>query len=254
MAKESHDQKRKRKLAAERRRALSHELKSLVYTGNKYKTDELAPAWMHTEIGIYETFVMSDRTMTDQTVAEAIEKLIHLMRNSEAAPALETGGVSYSVGEEQDLLIANVRRNWASGFAAGRRPSNDQLTGVLRSLLGTIKLMRTPGPQSQGFLLYSARFLTNKLGVSVQSLTEEQYSRFQAAPANLVELGHQWIADSNPEARTTFMESSEQLIKTGRGGLVIDDGHTLMEELPNMSAEIHAELRALVFKASESLM
>ncbi len=254
MAKESHDQKRKRKLADERRRARAHEQKSLVYTGNKYKTDELAPAWMHTEVGIYETFVMSDRTMTDQTVAEAIEKLIHLLRNAEAAPALESGGVSYAVGAEQDLLIANVRRNWASGFAAGRRPSNDQLTGVLRSLLGTIKLMRTPGPQSQGFLRYSARFLTNNLGVSVQSLTAEQYSQMEVAPANLVDLGRQWIADRNPEARTAFMESSDQLIKTGRGGLVIDDGQTLMEELPDMSAELQAELRALLVKASESLM
>jgi hypothetical protein len=36
-------------------------LDNISYMGEKYNSDELVPMWMHTEIGIYETFVMTDR-------------------------------------------------------------------------------------------------------------------------------------------------------------------------------------------------
>jgi hypothetical protein len=36
-------------------------LDNISYMGEKYASDELVPTWMHTEIDIYETFVMTDR-------------------------------------------------------------------------------------------------------------------------------------------------------------------------------------------------
>jgi hypothetical protein len=50
VAKESRDQRRKKKLADERRKARHNT--SSAYMGERYKTDELVPAWMHTEVGI----------------------------------------------------------------------------------------------------------------------------------------------------------------------------------------------------------
>lgn len=72
MAKESHDQRRKKKLAEERRKARQNQ--SLAYLGERYKTDELIPTFMHTEVGIYQTFILLDRKLLDQTVARQGER------------------------------------------------------------------------------------------------------------------------------------------------------------------------------------
>ena len=46
----SHDQKRREKLAKNRRHSMTHG--ALAYLGKKYKTDELIPTLMYAEIGI----------------------------------------------------------------------------------------------------------------------------------------------------------------------------------------------------------
>src|SRR5205823_8540539 len=86
----SKDQKRKAKLA--KRASRAPQPLALAYTGNKYKTDELVPVFHSTEVGIYETFVMTNRQLTDRTVASALQKLVEQMRQGSLPPFEETGG------------------------------------------------------------------------------------------------------------------------------------------------------------------
>ena len=60
----SRDQKRKAKLKKRLERSRKHE--SLAYAGGKYKTDENTPIFYRTELGIYESYVMCDRELTDE--------------------------------------------------------------------------------------------------------------------------------------------------------------------------------------------
>ena len=168
------DRKQKKKLAEKRRNARLAE--SLAYLGSKYKTDELAPTWMHTETAIYQTYVMTDRKLLDATVFSSIETLIRHMRAAALPPLSDTDEIHDEVGREEDLLIENVRRSWANGFTEESRPPRDKLVGVLRSILGTIKCVKSPGPQSQGYLLYIGKFLTKKLGVAVKGSSVDRKS------------------------------------------------------------------------------
>src|ERR1022692_835890 len=74
MPKDPHEKKRKKKLAEKKRKA--RQAVSLAYMGEKYKKDKLIPTWMHTETGIYETYVMTDRKIFDQNVISSLESLI----------------------------------------------------------------------------------------------------------------------------------------------------------------------------------
>ena len=197
MAKESHDQRRKKKLADERRKARRNQ--SSAYLGEKYKTDELIPTWMHTEIGIYQTYVMSDRKLLDQTVVDALEKLIGVMRTGPLPPLLETAEIRYEVGREEDLVIENISRSWANHFATERRPPKDDLIGVLRTILGSIQKVKAPGPLSQSYMHHVAGFLTKKLGVSVRAVSADLKPLPEPKEGELVRLGHLWCADGDPE-------------------------------------------------------
>ena len=95
------DRKRKKKLAEKKRKA--HLAESLVYMGSKYQTEELIPTWMHTEVGIYETYVMTDRKLLDQTVFSSIETLIRQLRAGTLPPLPDTGEIHYEVGREEDF-------------------------------------------------------------------------------------------------------------------------------------------------------
>ncbi len=75
---------------------LQRKSESLAYSGNKYKKDKLTPAWMETEIAIYQTYVITDRTLVDKTVASAIAKLIGMMQSGALPPLPDE--VHYRVG------------------------------------------------------------------------------------------------------------------------------------------------------------
>ena len=55
-------------------------VESLAYMGDKFKTDDLIPTWMNTEVDIYESYVMTDRKLLDKTAVTALEMLIKQMR------------------------------------------------------------------------------------------------------------------------------------------------------------------------------
>lgn len=169
MPKPSRDQKRKKKLEERNRR--SRQVMSLAYEGQKYKTEELAPVWFHSETGIYQAFVMTDRKLLDQTVFAAVEKLILKLRAGTVSSDSEPGELHYQVGQEEELVLEMIQRNWAVYFGAADRPAKDDLIGVLRSILGTILLYKEPGPRSQRYLLYIEGFLSKKGGVFAAKLT-----------------------------------------------------------------------------------
>ena len=81
---QSRDQKRKAKLKKRAERSRKHE--SLAYAGTRYKTDEYAPLFFRTEVGIYESYVMCDRELTDDEVEAAIERMVLQMRQGSLPP------------------------------------------------------------------------------------------------------------------------------------------------------------------------
>src|SRR5438094_7091005 len=83
----SRDQKRKAKLA-KRTRSLPGPL-ALAYHGDKYKRDEFVSTFLATETGIYESYLCTDRGLTDPLVAAALEKLIVQMRQGPLPPLEE---------------------------------------------------------------------------------------------------------------------------------------------------------------------
>jgi hypothetical protein len=170
MSKEQ-DAKKRKKLLAERKRN-SADSGSFAYTGSKYKKDELIPTIMHAEIGIYRAFLLSDRTITDQHVMSALDRLIRQLR-ANALPPRSEAAIPYEVGREEDLLVDNIRRAWAAHYANAWRPERDDLIGCLRTILGSVETWKSPGPQSQGYLRYISGFLTKQVGVSIKTLETE---------------------------------------------------------------------------------
>ena len=157
MAKDPHARKRK-KLEDEKRRK-ARQAESLIYTGDTYKKAEFVPAMMHAERAIFETFLMTGRSMSDQTAIAGIKRLVLAMRGDELPTLPETPSNSYDAGREADLVMENIRRNWAKHFATAWQPSDEDLIGILRTILGSIDHWRTPGPGSIGYLHYIAGFL-----------------------------------------------------------------------------------------------
>ena len=65
---------------------------SLAYHGQKYKTAEYVGVIHRTEVGIYETYVMTNRTLTDDEVEADLERLILRMREGPLPPLAQAGG------------------------------------------------------------------------------------------------------------------------------------------------------------------
>jgi hypothetical protein len=252
MAKESRDQRRKKKLAEERRKERQN--KSSAYLGEKYKTDELIPTWMHTEIGIYQTFIITERKLLDQTVENGLERLIDMMKAGPLPPLSETEVMDYEVGREEDLLIESIRRSWAAHFATERQPSKDDIIGILRTIPGSIQKVKAPGPRSQSYMHHIEGFLTRKLGVSVKAVTADRKPLPEPAESELVRLGRLWVTDGDTEARTAFLERATHLMKSGETSRVIDECHLVLGEVDDPASPVVLELAAFIKKARETLV
>jgi len=248
----SRDQKRRDKLAKKNRK--SRKAESLAYMGENFKTDKLVPTWMHTEIGIYETYVMTDRKLLDQTVVTALEKLIKQLRAGTLPPLTDRDEVHYEVGQEEDLVIGNIRRSWERHFEDEWRPPKDKLIGVLRTILGSIEKVRAPGPRSQSYMRHIAGFLTKKLGVSVKQVSADMKPLPEPAEDELVRLGRQWILENNQDAKADFHELANDLMRNGQASRVIDGCHQLIGEECDPASESMAELADLSNQARQSLI
>jgi hypothetical protein len=252
MPKNPQDRKRKKKLEEKKRKA--RQVESLAYMGEKYKKDKLIPTWMNTEISIYETYVITERKIFDQTVVSALETLIRTMRRGTLPPLPEKDEIHYELGKEEDLLIENIRRGWANHFATEWRPPTDDLIGVLRTILGSIKKVRAPGPRSQSYMRHIAGFLTKKIGVSVKAFSADRTPLPEPEEDELVRLGHHWNTDDNQDARAEFFELATHLMRNGQASRVIDACHLLAGEVSDPSSEVVGQLIVLIQQARESLI
>src|SRR5438128_533750 len=106
----SRDQKRKAKLA--KRAQKEPKASALAYTGDKYKTDALSDVYLATETALYESFVMTNRELTDDLVEAALERLVLQMREGDLPPFDAGKTIEVTPGREEDLVIDNIRRNW----------------------------------------------------------------------------------------------------------------------------------------------
>ncbi len=242
--KRTRDQKRKAKLAKERQQA--GKSNSLAYMGDKYKTQKLMHTLMNTEIGIYESYVMTDRKLLDQTVRAALEALIKKMQAGTLPPLSDIAEVDYEVGQEEDLVIANIRRNWARHFATEWRPPKDERIGVLRTILGSIEMMRSPGPRSQSYLHQIAGFITKKMGASVKAFSGDMIPIPEAEEDELLLLGRQCTSGDKETAKDEFRGLASDLMTSGQAQRVLNSCHHLLGEEPDAEPEFLAELIELI--------
>lgn len=187
----SRDQKRKEKKAKKAGKSRRGEL--LAYSGDKYKTDDLAQLWFETEIAIYEVYVMTDRKLLDRTVYSAVETLVKKLRAGTLPPFVESEEPIYDAGREGDLqhevdaLIYIIRSRWQAYFdkelyKSAWCPSESDCIGVLRSVLGMIESKKVREPQSQRYLKYIAEFLTKQAGVSVDLVRDDETEEVTQSP------------------------------------------------------------------------
>ena len=246
------DQKRKDKLAKDRRQSSKNE--SLAYMGDKYKSKELVQTWMNAEIGIYESYVITERKLLDQTVRSALETLIKQMKAGTLPPLSDSAEVQYEVGQEEALVIGNIRRSWARHFATEWRPSKDERIGVLRTILGSLEKMRTPGPRSQSYMHHIAGFLTKKLGVTVESFSGDMQPMPEPEEDELLLLGRQWTSGEIETAEDEFRELVSDLTTSGQAQRVLDSCHRLLGEESDSTPEIVAELTVMIQQARQTLV
>lgn len=165
----SHDQKRKAKLA--KRASQAPKPSPLASTSRKYKNDEFAPVWFQTELAIHQCAASTDRKLTDAMVETALEKLIDLLLRGESPVLPSVDIVDVVVGQEVEFLVSSIRRQWGIMENEGTHISPEDLTGVLRSLLGSIAQRRLMKPGPRSYLMFLDGFM-KKQGVSVRVADE----------------------------------------------------------------------------------
>jgi hypothetical protein len=240
----SKNQKRKAKLKKKAKRAEAS--KSLAYRGSKYKNEELLPTFVDTEIAIYEAFVMADRRLTDQEVAEQLETMIHEMR--EEAPRATS---EQDEEDMEDFLAVNIRSHWDS---ARTLVSRDNRIGILRSILSSISVWSRKSQHAQGYLRYLEEFMTKKIGIRVRKLSEVEDEDFDEEDFDdeddyegLYQAGREWLFDNDQDAKLDFKEMADSLIEDGGADIVLDVCEQLIKDehrdAPN------PELQALMRRA-----
>src|SRR5258708_21923049 len=120
-SRQSHAQKRKQKLAKRDRRQ-SQEA-ALPYAGNKYRSPAFVRPLFETELGVYEAYFVSGRSLTDNTVEEGIEELIDELRQSPVAELI------YRESAKDDKptgwVAAMVLQHWKRLLESQTLPSRD---------------------------------------------------------------------------------------------------------------------------------
>jgi hypothetical protein len=222
---------------------------SLAYHGMKYKTPELVKTLMRAEVGIYESFVMTQRKLTDRTVEAALEDLVRKLRRGPLPGLEDTGSFEATEGDEARLVIWNVRRNWLDLFETEPAPSRESQIGILRTILGSIDTWKSVSPTSRGYLRYLEGFLP-KLGVSVE-LYSPDGTAVEEPEDDLLSMGRAWCDDGDREAAAAFRNLAEHLIRSGAQERVVEGCQRLIGESPSSPA--FPELAAFSIRAQKSL-
>lgn len=235
---QSRDQKRKAKLA--KREKKNPTQSDLVYTGERYRSDELLPVVQAVETGICQAYVMTGRTMTDNHVRTALETLITQMRQGTLPAFAHSCSAKYEAGKEAELAIWAIRHEWHHLFDHEAHPGNDNVIGVMRTLLGSLDTFGNRSKESRGYLNFVEGFLA-RAGVTFTELGEEE-DPFYAD-------GLFWLEENDTEARQDFLQEAERLIGAGEGIHVAEVCNRLLgaaSETPYF-----AEISRLAHRAAE---
>ncbi len=244
----SHDQKRKAKLKKRAERARKNE--SLAYTGDKYKTDKYAPIFFWTERGIYESYVMFDRALTDDDVEDAVERLVVQLREGlSPLPSEAEVAIIDEVGED-DFIIANIRRNWWSMAEDGLSPNREDLVGILRTILHSIDVWRVRGSQSRAYLHYIEGFM-KQMRVSVRRATADFEPLPEPDEDPLLLIGRSWVMSGDQPSRAVFAHEVESLLRAGDAERVVDVCQELLGEVEDLS--VVPQLQELALRGRRAL-
>jgi hypothetical protein len=248
---------KKRKAERQRRR---QQPQPLAYRGNKFKNNRFLPLIFSTETGIHESFVMSDRQLTDHDVRAALESLIQELRGGAAAivPQPRPGDALGGTG----LIAANVRRHWEEFSKRDRLPGREDLVGVLRTILGSIDVWGNISPTSRGYLRYLEGFM-GKLGVHCQAVSSDVFDAPEQGDcvpeeffddeeeSELLLAGRAWIEQRNADAALVFHALAEEMISAGEAAEVAETCQQLMGETSDRSAS--DELARISLHAQQEL-
>jgi hypothetical protein len=166
MALTPQERKRKEKELQKRQKMLARQ--PLAIDTDQFKKPRLAQVWLQTETAILEVYIATSKDISDQTVIAAIERLVRQMQAGPLPPLEVETHLAWKMGQEEDLIIENIRRRWVPLLEAENRPSKEDFIGVLRSILGTINLQKSPLPHSVGYLRYIGSFLEDKVGLKIR--------------------------------------------------------------------------------------
>lgn len=224
MAKRSKAQKRKKRKELQRRRkAALQELRP--YYGNKYRKDKYILAIMGAETGIYETYVVTDRELTDRDVEAGLKHLIRELRSKSYQPAEEREEIEVKPGGEMELLQWHIKYRWDELFTRQPHHSNSELAGILRTILASIETWATPSPDSRGYLNYIQGFLT-QAGVRVERVPIEggewEEEEEMSDEEYLLDLGLEWLDTWDEAVKGEFFEEAEAMLDEGQAEEVIN--------------------------------
>jgi len=156
----SHDQRRKLKLAQERRKRSPGD--HTPFTGRKYQASKWVPHVFRTERGIYETIQLTRRRLTNEQVRAGLIWLIdHLHRGDAATLPENESDFTYSPGHEVAFLVWNIRRHWGELFEEEGPVSSRDLIGILRTLLNSIKAHAWNTGPDKGYVAFLEEFMQN---------------------------------------------------------------------------------------------
>lgn len=244
----SRDQKRKQKLAKRARPA-----GILPYEGNKYRNDRWVPVIMEAEIGILESYKLTDGQLTDRHVQASLEYLVRQLRGIHPEPPKGNPRTKGADGQFEDLIASRIKDRWFYLFQQESRPAPDDLTGCLRTIMSSVKTWSRPGPNSRGYLSYIDGFLS-KAGVRIEAgpaqgeLTWEEDDEEPTDADVLPDLGLEWIETNDPAARRKFLDEADALLAEGQAGVVIEACQHLMGRLTHQPVLIK-ELEDVIKKA-----
>src|SRR5262249_4251467 len=130
----SRDQKRRQKLAKRARPSSSVQ----PYEGNKYRSDRWVPVILETEIGILESYKLTNEALTDWQVNAALEYLVRQLRGGHVEPPKGNPQVEAEQGRREDLVASRIKDRWFHLFQEHPRPAPGDLAGCLRTIMSSI--------------------------------------------------------------------------------------------------------------------
>ncbi len=225
LAKQKKKQKEQRK-----RHVAARESTIQPYRGGKYRSDELVPLVHRTEIGIFEAYESSQHTLNDHTVDDALCDLIMRLRRR---PLDEIDLSDRSDDDESpdvDQIQRCVLNRWETYFDRNADMSRDELIGVLRTILHSVRVRASSAPDSQLYLKYLVGFLA-RTGVTADSISRDESSQVVDV-REFLKCGMAWIQGHVPEAREEFFRMSQEFLDAGHALIVVYICKLLVDECP----------------------